>query len=74
MKLRLHEFLGRGLVPIAGLTLAAYYLFVLRPITQRAKEVDEPLQKAWQRWRCVSPMQLRGCINLSGSLLCLTIS
>lgn len=49
MKLRLHEFLGRGLVPIAGLTLAAYYLFVLRPITQRAKEVDEPLQKAWQK-------------------------
>jgi hypothetical protein len=49
VKLPLNEYLGRGIVPIAGLTLATYYLFVLRPVAQRARELDEPLQKAWQK-------------------------
>jgi hypothetical protein len=48
MNLRLHQFRRLGLIPIAVLTLAAYYLLVYRPLGQRAAELDAPLQKAWQ--------------------------
>jgi hypothetical protein len=47
MKIPLREFRRRGLIPLAGLVLAAYYLFVLLPLSRRAQGLDAPLQKAW---------------------------
>jgi hypothetical protein len=47
--LRFHEYHRRGLLPLAGLALAAYYLLVLLPLGQKAEKVEAPLQKAWQR-------------------------
>ena len=39
----------RGLIPLAGLALAAYYLFVLLPLSRKAASLDPPLLKAWQK-------------------------
>ena len=47
VKLPFREYQRRGLIPIIGLVLAAYYLFVLLPLARRAKSLDEPIQKAW---------------------------
>jgi hypothetical protein len=43
----LREYRRRSLLPLAGLGLAAYYLLVFGPLSRRAVELDEPLQKAW---------------------------
>ena len=49
MKIPFSEYQRRGVVPLAGLALAAYYLFVLLPLARWAESLDEPLQKAWQK-------------------------
>ena len=49
VKIPFSEYQRRGIVPLAGLALAAYYLFVLLPLARRAESLDEPLQKAWQK-------------------------
>jgi hypothetical protein len=46
VKLPFSEYQRRGLIPIAGLALAAYYFFVLLPLARRAHSLDEPLEKA----------------------------
>lgn len=43
----LNERRRRSLVPLAALALTAGYLFVLRPLGQRADKLKEPLDKAW---------------------------
>jgi hypothetical protein len=47
VKIPLSELRRRGLIPLAGLVLAAYYLFVLLPLSRHARSLDAPLQKAW---------------------------
>ena len=49
MKLSFGEYQHRGLVPLAGLALAAYYFFVMLPLARRAESLEEPLQKARQK-------------------------
>jgi hypothetical protein len=49
VKIPFSEYQRRGIVPLAGLVLAAYYLLVLLPLSRRAESLDEPLQKAWQK-------------------------
>ncbi len=49
MRLRLQEYRRRGIIPLVGLGLAAYYLFVFLPLARRAQSLDAPLQKAWQK-------------------------
>ena len=49
MKIPFSEYQRRGIVPLAGLVLAACYLFLLRPLARRAESLDKPLQKAWQK-------------------------
>ena len=49
MKIPFSEYQRRGLIPLAGLALAAYYLFVMLPLARQAESLDEPLQKAWQK-------------------------
>jgi hypothetical protein len=49
VKIPFSDYQRRGIVPLAGLVLAAYYLFVLLPLARRAAGLDEPLQKAWQK-------------------------
>ncbi len=49
MKIPFSEYQRRGVVPLAGLALAAYYLLVLLPLTRWAESLDEPLQRAWQK-------------------------
>ena len=46
MRLPFREYQRRGLIPLLGLALAAYYFFVLLPLARQAKGLDEPLQKA----------------------------
>jgi len=43
------EYKRRGIIPLAGLMLAAYYLIVMVPLSRRAKALDTPLQSAWQK-------------------------
>jgi hypothetical protein len=38
----------RWLLPLAGLGLAAYFFFVLTPLSRRAAALDAPLEKDWQ--------------------------
>jgi len=40
------EYQRRALIPLIGLALAGYYLFVMRPLARQAESLDEPLQKA----------------------------
>jgi hypothetical protein len=49
VKIPFSKYQRRGVVPLAGLVLAAGYLFVLLPLAHRAESLDEPLQKAWQK-------------------------
>jgi hypothetical protein len=49
VKIPFSDYQRRGIVPLAGLVLAAYYLFLLVPLAHRAENLDEPLQKAWQK-------------------------
>src|SRR6185436_3146386 len=39
----------RGIIPLALLSLAAYYVIVLVPLSRRAEGLDTPLQNAWQK-------------------------
>jgi hypothetical protein len=48
VKMPFSEYQRRGLVPLAGLALAAYYLFVMLPLARKDESMNEPLQKAWQ--------------------------
>ena len=47
MRIPFSENRRRGLIPLFGLVLAAYYLFVILPLGHKAEKLDEPLQKAW---------------------------
>ena len=38
-----------GLLPLAGLVLAAYYLFYYLPLARRVNNLDVPLQTAWRK-------------------------
>jgi hypothetical protein len=49
VKVRFQEYRRRGIIPLAGLALAAYYLFVFLPLGRRAESLDVPLQKAWEK-------------------------
>src|SRR2546421_4190799 len=46
--MRFQEYTRRGLIPIAGIMVAAYYLIVLLPLSRRTHSLDAPLQNAWQ--------------------------
>ena len=46
MKIPFSEYQRRGLIPLAGLALAAYYSFVILPLARKAQSLDGPLQKA----------------------------
>jgi hypothetical protein len=48
VKLSFREYRRRGLIPVLGLALAAYYLFVMLPLARQAKSLDQPLEKAWR--------------------------
>src|SRR5436190_23257423 len=39
----------RSLLPLAGLGLAAYYVFVFLPLGHRASALDKPLRDAWKQ-------------------------
>jgi hypothetical protein len=56
----LREFQRRSVVPIAGLALAGYYLFVLAPLEHHSQSLDAPLKKSWQK--------LAGSLDQSNSL------
>ncbi len=43
-----HEYKRRTLIPLAGLALTLYYVFVFLPIQYRSQELDEPLRKSWK--------------------------
>lgn len=43
------EYKRRSLIPVAGLGLAAYFLFFYLPLARRAENLAVPLQKAWNR-------------------------
>ena len=47
MRIPFSENRRRGLIPLFGLVLAAYYLFVMLPLAHKTESLDEPLQKAW---------------------------
>jgi len=49
VKLPLGKYQRHGLVPLAALALAAYYLFILLPLARQARSLDDPLRKAWQK-------------------------
>jgi hypothetical protein len=49
VKFRFQEYRRRGIIPLTGLALAAYYLFVFLPLGRRAESLDAPLQKAWEK-------------------------
>lgn len=40
------EYQRRAVIPLAGLVLAGYYLFVMRPLAQRAENLEKPLNEA----------------------------
>lgn len=42
------EFKRLSFLPLAGLALAAYYLFVFQPLARRAQDLDAPLEKSWR--------------------------
>ncbi len=46
MRIPFSEYQRRGFIPLAGLALAAYYLFVMLPLARKADSLEEPLQKA----------------------------
>ena len=49
MKIPVSEYQRRGIVPLTGLVLAVYYLFVMVPLARKSQSLDEPLQQAWQK-------------------------
>jgi hypothetical protein len=44
----LAEIRRRAIIPLVGVGVAAYYLLVFLPLDHRAKNLDVPLDKAWQ--------------------------
>ena len=40
------EYQRRAVIPLAGLVLAGYYLFVMRPLAHRAEKLEKPLNEA----------------------------
>ena len=44
-----NELRRRGVLPLAGVAVAAYYLLVFMPLARRSANLDEPLQKGWKR-------------------------
>lgn len=44
-----NEYRRRSVVPLILAGLAAFYLLVFLPLDHKAKNLDEPLQKAWNR-------------------------
>jgi hypothetical protein len=42
------EYQRRCVVPMAGLALAAYYIFVFMPLSRKAHNLDAPLEKEWR--------------------------
>jgi hypothetical protein len=42
------EYQRRCVVPVAGLALAAYYVFVFMPLSHKANNLDAPLEKEWR--------------------------
>ena len=49
MNMRFQEYRRRSIIPLAGLGLAAYFIFIFLPLGRRAQSLDAPLQKAWQK-------------------------
>jgi hypothetical protein len=47
--LSFHEYKRRSLIPLAGLVLGFYYVFVFLPLARRADSLDAPLNQAWHR-------------------------
>jgi hypothetical protein len=43
------EYSRRTLIPIAGLILLTYIFVVYLPLSRRAKNLEEPVQKAWNK-------------------------
>jgi hypothetical protein len=41
------EYRRRGMIPLAGIMVAAYYLIVLLPLSRRTHSLDAPLQSSW---------------------------
>jgi hypothetical protein len=48
-RFNLVEYRRRGLVPLAVLGLACYYLLVFLPLSRHAASFDAPLQREWQK-------------------------
>jgi len=46
MKFPLNEYQRRGIVPLAGIALAAYYVMVFLPLKRHAATLDGPVEKA----------------------------
>src|ERR1051326_2431272 len=44
----LREYQRRCVVPLAGVALAAYYIFVFMPLSRKAHNLDVPLEKEWR--------------------------
>lgn len=42
------EYKRRTLIPLAGVAMALYYVFVYVPLDHRSKELNDPLQKSWR--------------------------
>jgi hypothetical protein len=49
VKIPFTEYQRRGIVPLAGLALAAYYVIVLLPLSHKSEKLEEPVNKAWQK-------------------------
>ena len=49
MKIPFSEYQRRGIVPLAGVVLAAYYFVILLPLSHKSEKLKEPVQKAWQK-------------------------
>jgi hypothetical protein len=49
VKIPFSEYQRRGIVPLAGVALAAYYFIVLLSLSHQSQKLDDPVQKAWQR-------------------------
>jgi hypothetical protein len=43
-----HEYKRRTLIPLVGIALSLYYVFVYLPIDRRSRELNEPLHKSWR--------------------------
>jgi hypothetical protein len=43
------EYRRRSLIPLAGICLALYYVLVFVPLSHRSDNLDEPLDRAWNK-------------------------